>query len=153
VSITGLRLDQTVTMEQMPMSDREHSGGCLCGAVRFRVSADPLWVAYCHCESCRRHTASVVATFAGFAETAVSFTGEAPSVFQSSPDVWRSFCGRCGSPISYRARRFPGEVHFYIGTLDKPERYLPQAHVHHGEHVAWFDTKDDLPRFERTATD
>ena len=133
------------------MSGAEHSGGCLCGTIRFRMTADPLWVAYCHCESCRRHTGSVVATFAGFAESAVSFSEGTPAVFESSPHVWRSFCGRCGSPISYRSTRFPGEVHFYIGVMDRPEQYLPQAHVHHGERVPWFDTKDDLARFERTA--
>jgi hypothetical protein len=115
------------------------------------MTADPLWVAYCHCQSCRRHTGSVAATFAGFAEQAVSFTGGTPKVFESSPQVWRSFCGRCGSPISYRAARFPGEVHFYVGVMDRPEQYVPQAHVHHGEHIPWFETKDDLVRFERTA--
>jgi hypothetical protein len=130
----------------------EHSGGCLCGAIRFRTTANPLGVVYCHCQSCRRHTGSAVATFAGFAEEAVSFTQGVPAVFESSPDVWRSFCGRCGSPISYRAARYPGEVHFYIGVMDHPEQYVPQTHVYYGEHIPWFDTKDDLPRFERTET-
>jgi hypothetical protein len=130
----------------------EHSGGCLCGAIRFQMNADPLWVAYCHCQSCRGHTGSAVATFAGFAESSVSFVQGGPELFESSPQVWRSFCGRCGSPISYRAARFPGEVHFYIGAMDRPEQYVPQAHVHYGERISWFDTKDELPRFERTAT-
>jgi hypothetical protein len=133
------------------VSGADHSGHCLCGAIRFRMTTDPLWVAYCHCQSCRRHTGSVAATFAGFAEQAVSFTEGTPKVFESSPQVWRSFCGRCGSPISYRAARFPGEVHFYVGVLDRPEQYVPQAHVHHGEHIPWFETKDNLVRFERTA--
>lgn len=132
------------------MNAAEHSGGCLCGAIRFRTTANPLGVVYCHCQSCRRHTASAVAIFAGFAEEAVSFTQGVPAVFESSPDVWRSFCGRCGSPISYRAARYPGEVHFYIGVMDRPEQYVPQTHVYYGEHIPWFDTKDDLPRFERT---
>jgi len=133
------------------VSGADHSGHCLCGAIRFRMTTDPLWVAYCHCQSCRRHTGSVAATFAGFAEQAVSFTEGTPKVFESSPQVWRSFCGRCGSPISYRAARFPGEVHFYVGVMDRPEQYMPQAHVHHGEHIPWFETKDNLVRFERTA--
>jgi hypothetical protein len=130
----------------------EHGGHCLCGAVKFRMNADPLWVSYCHCESCRRHTGSAAATFAGFAENTVSFTEGMPKQFESSPEVWRSFCGRCGSPISYRAARFAGEIHFYIGAMDRPEQYVPQAHVHYGERVPWFDTKDELPRFDRTAT-
>jgi hypothetical protein len=133
------------------MADMPHSGHCLCGGVKFEISTDPLWVAYCHCASCRRHTASPVATFAGFDERSVRFTGEAPKLYESSPGTWRSFCGTCGSPISYRSRRFPGEAHFYIGIMDQPERYVPTAHVYFGEHIAWFDTDDELRRYEATS--
>jgi hypothetical protein len=133
------------------MSAALHSGHCLCGRVEFHVSSEPLWVAYCHCASCRRHTASAVAVFAGFDERSVQFTRGEPQVYESSPDVWRSFCGTCGSPISYRSKRFPGEVHFYVGVMDQPDRYEPTAHVYFGEHVPWFDTRDSLVRYEGTA--
>ncbi|HEY7750559.1 MAG TPA: GFA family protein [Aestuariivirgaceae bacterium] len=127
-----------------------HSGHCLCGAVGFETSSEPLWVAYCHCASCRRHTGSAVAAFAGFDEQSVRFTRNVPAVYESSPDVWRSFCSICGSPISYRSRRFPNEVHFYVGVMDHPERYRPTAHVYFGEHLPWFDTRDELARHEKT---
>jgi hypothetical protein len=133
------------------MSGTAHSGRCLCGGVRFEIGSDPLWVAYCHCASCRRHTASAVATFAGFAEDSVRFTQGEPRVYESSPKVWRSFCGNCGSPISYRSKRFPGEVHFYVGVMEHPDRYEPTAHVYFGEHVPWFDTRDTLKRYETTS--
>jgi len=133
------------------MREPLHSGNCLCGGVEFKVLSDPLWVAYCHCASCRRHTASAVATFAGFEERSVQFTRGEPQVYESSPDVWRSFCGTCGSPISYRSKRFPGEVHFYVGVMDQPDGYQPTAHVYFSEHLSWFDTRDNLVRYERTA--
>lgn len=123
------------------------TGGCLCRAVRYRAEEKPKWTAYCHCESCRRHTASPVAAFAGFDEKAFAYTAGAPTVFESSPGVWRSFCGRCGSPLTYRADRYPGEVHVYIGSLDEPERFAPRAHVFCAERIAWFETTDEAPRF------
>ena len=133
------------------MNEPQHSGHCLCGGVEFEISDEPLWVAYCHCASCRRHTASAVALFAGFDERSVRFTRDEPKVYESSSGVWRSFCKACGSPISYRSTRFPGEVHFYVGVMNYPERYRPTAHVYFGEHIPWFDTKDELVRYEATS--
>jgi hypothetical protein len=129
-----------------------HRGHCLCRAVRLEADGAPKWVAYCHCESCRRHTASPVAVFVGFDEQNVRFSGEPPQVYQSSPEVWRSFCRVCGSPLTYRAERFPGEVHVYVGVLDDPGRYAPEAHVHCVERLPWFDTTDDKPRHDRTSS-
>ena len=65
-------------------------GGCLCGAVRFSVTAKPIWSAYCHCESCRRATASPVAAFVGFDEGSVQFRGDAMRLFSSSSGVERA---------------------------------------------------------------
>ena len=133
------------------MKGLPHAGRCLCGRVRFEVSSEPLWIAYCHCASCRRHTASPVACFAGFDEGDVRFIGAEPAGYESSPGISRSFCNSCGSPISYRSRRFPGEIHFYTGVMDEPERYRPTGHVYFQEHIPWFDTRDDLVRHAGTS--
>ncbi|HEY7763747.1 MAG TPA: GFA family protein [Aestuariivirgaceae bacterium] len=133
------------------MSKPFHSGRCLCGRVTFESSSDPLWTGYCHCASCRRHTASPVAAFAGFEAGSVHFSGETPQEYESSSGTWRSFCGRCGTPISYRSQRYPGEIHVYVGALDEPRRYAPAGHVHYGERLPWFDTKDTLVRHDETA--
>ena len=124
------------------------TGRCLCGAVRYEYRGPPLWVAHCHCDSCRRHTSSPVATFVGVGRAALRFTGAAPIVYISSPGVRRSFCGRCGSPIAYEADRIPDEVHLYHGTLDDPAA-LPAAtgHVNTGEQLPWFEILDDTPRW------
>jgi hypothetical protein len=123
------------------------SGGCLCGAVRFRAEGKPSWTSYCHCQSCRRATGSPVAAFAGYPEDRFSYTRGSPQVFESSPGVWRSFCGRCGSPLTYRAEKYPGEVHILIGSLDAPEDFAPRAHVFCAERISWFETTDEARRF------
>jgi hypothetical protein len=127
-----------------------HTGRCLCGAVRYRTEGKPLWVAHCHCESCRRQTGCAVATFVGFREGQVRFTKGAPAIFESSPGVRRGFCAACGTPLTYGGERAPGEVHLYVATFDDPESFAPTVHVHVGEKLPWFDTADDLPRYRTT---
>jgi hypothetical protein len=41
-------------------------GGCLCGSVRFQATGEPKWVAWCHCQSCRKHSGAPVSVFAAF---------------------------------------------------------------------------------------
>ena len=122
------------------------TGHCLCGDLAYEFDGAPNWVSYCHCDSCRRHTSSAVAAFVGLDVSRTRYTKGTPVRYVSSPGVTRSFCGRCGSPMSYEGKNFPGEVHFYIGTLSDPAALAPTVHVHVAEKLPWFDTRDVLPR-------
>lgn len=121
-------------------------GGCLCGAVRYAFDSAPLWSAYCHCESCRRNTASPVTAFLGVACDGFRFTGKGPAVYRSSPGVRRSFCADCGTPVAYESDQFPNEIHLYATGLDEPQDYRPESHVHCAEQLPWFEVNDALPR-------
>jgi hypothetical protein len=123
------------------------TGRCLCGAVTYEFDGAPMWVIHCHCDSCRRHTSSAVASFFCVPRAALRFTGVAPQVYQSSPGVRRSFCGRCGSPIAYEADRIPDEVHLYHGTLSDPAALPATAHAHAEEQLPWLEVLDDAPRW------
>lgn len=127
-------------------------GRCLCGAIRFHVIGDPIWVGHCHCDSCRRNTGSAVATFIGVQAGQVSYTQGERQFYESSVGVRRGFCGKCGTPLTYEAERFPGEVHLYLCTLNEPEKFLPEFHVFYSERVPWFEVVDDLPRYARTSS-
>lgn len=123
-----------------------YSGRCLCGAITYRCTAAPLWQGHCHCESCRRATASALASFFGVADGAWEFNGLTPGRYESSPGTWREFCPRCGTQLSYSSARFPGEKHFYAATLDDPAAYRPERHYFWAEHLPWLHLSDDLPR-------
>jgi hypothetical protein len=125
------------------------SGRCLCGQLRFVAEGDPKWVVYCHCASCRRHTASPVACFVNYPLARVRFTGRR-TTYESSVGVTRSHCATCGTPIAYETARRPGEIDLYLNAFDEPERFEPQAHVYFAEHLPWFDTRDDKPRLPKT---
>lgn len=115
----------------------EFSGRCLCGAVRYRATGEPLWVAHCHCESCRRATGAPLATYAGFAAAAFAWTAGAPVRFASSPGVMRTFCGRCGTSLTYQGERWPGEMHVLAATLDRPEAVRPRGDAFAEERLPW----------------
>ncbi|MEO0914692.1 MAG: GFA family protein [Pseudomonadota bacterium] len=121
-------------------------GHCLCGATRFAYSGPETWRGHCHCESCRRQTASPFTTFMGVPNGAWRWEGEAPQVYASSPGVKRYFCGTCGAPMAYASERFPDEIHFYASLLDEPADFTPQAHFHHSERLPWVHLADDLPK-------
>lgn len=133
--------------------DEIHEGGCLCGAVRFEARGKPLWVAHCHCHSCRHHTGSAFATFVGYKQAQFRVTQGALQAYASSPGVVRSFCAACGTPLTFAAERWPGDVHVYVSTLDRPEAFEPEAHVHVGEQLPWLHLDDGLPRFLTTSSE
>lgn len=121
------------------------TGQCLCGGIKFEAAGKPRWVAYCHCASCRRHTASPITCFVNFRTEDVRFSGT-PATYESSPGVTRSFCRNCGTPIAYQTAKRSDEIDIYVNVFDEPERYPPDSHVFYAEHVPWLDVHDDLPR-------
>lgn len=125
------------------------SGGCRCGAVRFRAEGEPLWVGHCHCSDCRGVTASPFTTYAGYRSDQVAFTKTSPKTFTSSPGATRGFCGACGTPISFTGERWPGETHLFVCTFDEPQGLKPALHVQVAQQLPWLHLGDTLPRFER----
>jgi hypothetical protein len=112
-------------------------GHCLCGAVSFRYHGAPNWVLHCHCESCRRATASPMTTFVSVPDARLGWSGADPAVFVSSPGVTRGFCATCGSPVYYRNATLPGETHLYAALLDDPGTVMPEGHDFLEERIPW----------------
>lgn len=133
------------------MAEIKHEGGCLCSGIRFSVSGDPLWVVHCHCNSCRRNTAAAMATFVGLHRNQLSYVKGKPIRYHSSPGVTRSFCGICGTPLTYEAEHHPDEVHVNIGSLDEPQAFPPQSHVWVEEQLPWLHVDEHLPRHKATS--
>ncbi len=135
----------------MEESAKSKTGGCMCGAVRYEVSGEPIWVGHCHCVSCRRHTGAPVVTFVCFQKEHVAFTKGERRIYNSSPGVGRAFCGQCGTPLTWEGQSEVSErgmiVEFHISTLDDPDAFIPTNHLFYPKRIAWFDVADDLPRY------
>ena len=131
----------------------EVEGGCHCGKVRYEASGTPVYIPYCHCESCRRTSGAPVVLYVLFDRQAVRFTRGRRKLYESSPGVKRGFCADCGTPLTWEGvwgGRPVTEVH--IGTLDHPERFRPDRHVFYEERLAWFEVSDRLARFNASST-
>ena len=127
---------------------KTHTGGCLCGAIKFEGKGDPLWISHCHCNSCRRSTGAPVTTFVGLEKAQFKWLSGTPKTFSSSPGVSRSFCADCGTPLCYEADRCPDEMHMYISVMDRPDDYVPTHHVFIGEKISWLELDDGLERYK-----
>ena len=118
-------------------------GGCLCGAVRFRLLGPPFEIDYCHCHSCRKHSGAPVSAFADCKRHLVEFTKGTPKLFESSPGVRRGFCAECGSTLTYESDALPDEIHIHIGALDRPEDFPPHGRpTFSAERLPWFRIAD-----------
>ena len=66
-----------------------------------RATGSPTVVVYCHCRDCRRSSGAPVSLFTGYRAEQVELPGGRPKGYESSPGVCRSFCGTCGTTISF----------------------------------------------------
>ena len=129
----------------------EQMGGCLCGAVRFRVTAEPLEALYCHCTMCQRATGGPFSTSATVPIEAFAITKGEPRAYESSPGFVRLFCGECGSPLVFQAKNNPKLANFALGCLDEPNTIKPRLHMYTSTQANWCDIADELPRHAEVA--
>ena len=128
------------------MTDFEATGGCLCGAVRFRVTAKPLMAYYCHCTMCQRTTGGPFQTAATVPIEGFAFTKGEPRAYESSPGFVRLSCGECGSALGMQAKDNPKLTSFHLGCLDDPNATRPEFHIFTSTQVSWCEIADGLPR-------
>ncbi len=125
----------------------KYAGGCLCGALRYASSAEPVEAGYCHCRMCQKLSGATVLPWASFSTSSFDYTKGQPKIYTSSAHGQREFCAECGSQIAFRATDTDDTVEINVGTLDDPEAITPQYHVWCNSQVSWFDTQDELPRY------
>ena len=102
-------------------SDDFHTGGCLCGAIRFRLTGDPIDGNICYCTQCRRQTGSPMVAFVTYPASRFELLTGTPASFRASTFATRQFCSGCGSPLSWR-RDGRDDMDVFLGTLDHPEQ-------------------------------
>lgn len=120
-------------------------GHCLCGAIAFEVDGPVEACVVCHCESCRRQCSAPMTTYIGVLDGQWRWLGNAPKLFNSSPGVERTFCDRCGTPLSYRSKMMSNVMHFFAAAMEEPEKFAPTVHVAFEEKLPWLKLADGLP--------
>jgi hypothetical protein len=125
------------------------SGGCACGAVRYETDAAPFHRTLCHCIDCRRAAGAPAVAWFSVPAAELRFVRGAPAAQRSSPRVERTFCGACGTPLSYRNDAYPEEVDVITCSLDDPEAASPKDHTFASQKLGWMRT-DDMPAYPRS---
>jgi hypothetical protein len=120
-------------------------GGCLCGAVRYRVSGTPQSSSVCHCRSCRLAAGSPAVAWVVFDKRHFELLQGHPATRHSSPGVVRGFCPRCGTPLTYRHDDAPGLIELTTATLDHPELFPPTHEIWLEHRLVWQPVADGLP--------
>ncbi len=120
-----------------------HSGGCQCGAVRFRIEGDLGHASICHCRMCQKATGGLFGPYVEAPAGAVTWTRGDPDHFQSSNKVRRGFCAKCGTPLTFE---YGGDIiGFMVGALDAPRSVVLSEQLASPERLADFAALADLP--------
>lgn len=126
------------------------TGGCLCGAVRYRAEAAPLLTGHCYCVDCRRTSGTGHGTHVMLPEDRFSLTGELQRYDKPADSgnmVSRHFCPTCGSAIHSTNDAIPGAVFVRASSLDDPNVVTPQALVFTSRAATWEPLDPELPSF------
>lgn len=108
------------------------TGGCLCGAVRYEISAQPIMARMCYCRVCQYLACGNAAVNAAFPSAAVTLTGtlkDYVSTADSGTEMHRRFCPECGVHVTTAAAIRPHILMIRAGTLDDPNIITPTAAI------------------------
>jgi hypothetical protein len=126
------------------------TGGCACGAVRYRLASGPMFVNCCHCSDCQRQVGSAFVINAIIETDRIEVAGELKAVRMPTDsgrvhDVYR--CTACGTALwsDYGGR----PIRFVRATtLDERGALQPDAHIFTRSKLPWVQTPEDQPAFE-----
>jgi hypothetical protein len=119
-------------------------GGCLCKAVRYRITTPPQSTRLCWCRVCQYLAAGNATVNVVVPSNAVTVSGELReyrSVADSGNVMFRRFCPTCGTPIFSQAQVRPHQIIVRAGTLDEPNRVTPSS-------IIWTQSAPDWACFD-----
>jgi len=124
-----------------------HHGGCLCGAVRYTISAPLRDVVACHCSQCRRTSGHFVAATSAPA-AALTFESDAGLAwYRSSDTAQRGFCRVCGGNLFWR-QLGSGDISVMAGTLDAPTGLSVSKHIFVADKSDYYSLDDAVPQLQ-----
>lgn len=128
-----------------------HTGSCLCGSIKYTINGELGPLSICHCSRCRKANGSAFLAAAEVDRNTLEL--DDPNgylkAFESSPGVFRHFCGNCGSPLYSRRPGPPEVLRLRVGTLDTELGQTPQLHIFYADKADWHESGDSAPKFSQ----
>jgi hypothetical protein len=133
-----------------------HEGGCLCGAVRYRVTNAPFRTGVCHCRFCQRRTGSAFGVGVYFKKDDFELTRGALKSYEYRSDEsgrWlkMEFCANCGSTLTWTLELFPDGRGVAGGSFDDPSWLNIERHVWARSKQHWVPIPPDIEQHEKAA--
>lgn len=128
-----------------------HTGGCLCGALRYEFEGEPTYAGFCYCTDCRKASGAAFVPFMGVPAEAVRFTGEVRQHHARSirgTAAVRNHCAACGSLVFGGIVGEDSGHTVYAGSLDDPSVFQPSIAIFTRDKPAWVEVPADLVAFE-----
>lgn len=135
----------------MPADFTPLTGGCLCGGVRFEITAPLGDAGYCHCTRCQRRTGTAAAISAVVQPGTLRVTQGEELIRTWEPDSGypKVFCSNCGGALWSRAPDDPDKKGVRLGAIDGDPGIRPEAHIWTSSAAPWEPIPDDgLPRYD-----
>jgi len=126
------------------------TGGCMCGAIRYECTVEPIAMGKCHCRDCQRATGSAFAPALIVPRSALTITGEVKyyeGIGDSGSIVGRGFCPTCGSRLFGKPVTRPDLISIMAGSLDDPSWFVPAMDIYTTSAQQWDVMNPDLPKF------
>ena len=126
------------------------SGGCACGAVRYRIDGNLFDTGWCHCRLCQKSFGAPAIAFssAKIEDFAIEAGADRLRTWRSTSFGERQFCDTCGSLLTIRVDFQPETIDIAAATLDAPDMVAPAFHIFCKDSLSWASIDDGLPRFE-----
>ncbi len=116
-----------------PIPQPPYQGGCLCGAVRYRLNARPLGLNACHCDDCKKLTGAIHLLMVLAARDAFAQTGGEVERYRKHADSGREIdivrCRTCGVRLWHEPLSAPNLIFIAAGTLDDSRWVVPTSHI------------------------
>lgn len=135
------------------MAEQVFIGGCLCGAVRYRMSGPMRNASICHCSMCRKAGGAPYMAFVTVERARLTYLGAEPRLYRSSDTASRGFCAVCGTALTYEGDTSPEEVDLAIATLDDPAAIPPLDQIFAADAIGWALDLTSLPSHPRHRSD
>lgn len=134
------------------MSDA-YTGGCACGAVRYEIADEPIFMNECQCRDCQLRSGTGHGSYLSFpSQERVKLSGETKhwEVVADNGNVKsHAFCVECGSPVYLTFSYMPNQFTIHAASLDDPARYRPQAVTYAVRGHAWDHVDPALTKFQK----
>jgi hypothetical protein len=131
---------------------QSYVGGCACGAIRYEISAEPVFSNDCQCRDCQRESGTGHGSHLTFPRAGVKVEGAAKAwdmIADSGNVKTRFFCPACGSPVYMTFAAMPDIFTIRATSLDNPSRYKPQVVTYSARGYGWDHLDPALPKFDK----